>query len=239
MVKSFTNFSSFSTRKLQTIEQLHQFIAYKFSFKICHRLNEPDVLIKGNYLTFALLNHCGTMAQCLVQLPIPGQLSVENNLLRYYRFSRHDETTLKYLLEQDRLNFGYEQIKQIVEFFNKNCHPLYDATVNNDEIASEEYVRDKDRFRQFQIWLDQHYCSHPKALTTLARNMIVNHYLYYDECNNNNNNNEYQSTRDLQNNICKMVVRFNFIQKYLGKQLFEYIFSSTLSSLFLLKKEIY
>lgn len=220
MTQSFSDFS-----KPQIITQLQQLVSYKFSFKVCHRLNEPEVVIKGNYLTFALLFHCGFMAKYLAQMPIPVQFEVENNLLRYYRFSRHDEMALKCLLEQNRLDFGFEQSKFML-YFQQNCHPLFDASIinrsdpDNDDKASSEYAQDKKRFHKFNKFLLQ-YHSEPKSLTLLARNVILKHYWWHSNSGNDQCDKCHQS--NLQN-INKIIARIHLVEQYLGKCMFHYIY---------------
>lgn len=201
---------------------LHNLIEYKFSFKVCHRLNEPEVVVNGNYLTFSLLNHCGSISRCLSHMPIPIQFQVENNLLKYYRFSRHDEPVLQYLIQQNRLHFELSQNK-IMTFFEQNCYPLYDITIrdSNEEVyerpdnSNDEYVLDKIRFQHFKQWLNK-FCFEVQSLTTLSRNVIIHHYL--------NNFNGDWNVSNLKSTMLT-IGRIRYLKQYFGNSMFDHIFN--------------
>lgn len=208
------------------LQRLHQFLSHLVSSKVCHRVNGPEVVINGNYLTFALLNHCGSMARYLVELPLAVQFPVEKHLLRFYRFSRHDGPALKCLVRQERLRSPVDTAT-VASFMQQNCPPLYDPTVQssnspNDDLAAREYAQDRIEFQRFIEWLD-YYRTQPKSLARLARNAIFNGFWKLGSATECCSADQPPSLQEMS----VIARRFDYQRQLLGKTLFDHTFCSS------------
>lgn len=192
----------------QTHRLLQKLVFQRTIFKTLYRLNESEVIIEGNYLTYALLKHCGFMATTLVNLPLPVHFPVERKvLLPYYRFSRHDESALRSLHRQNRLLSPAMSAAKLVNHFKQNCRPLYDSSLNRGSSSDEEYALDKLAFDNFCTWLEEEAKEGPRVLSTLARNAFVSSLSVGDGV----------CGEEIEKMCQRMAQKCEQLQKYLGK----------------------